>query len=207
MHQAHDRQARFKPAPEGALGDVGRGSAHGFASLEWRRARADGRANASEDQPIFTLVSLRKAYSGTGEIGRRRPLTDAAGGVVDRAVARALPAVVLAFVAERHAAEMRADAADDQPLRLLDPLLVGLRILELGERRVHRVVDLLLGAVADEHRAAAPFDRDDLPFGDRRQSRPRSRRARASRRRDSSDRSAAKRRRRRRPRRPPPVAM
>ena len=58
---------------------------------------------------------------------------------------------------------------DDQPLRLLDPLLVGLRVLELAERRIHRVVDFLLGAVADEHRAAAPLDDDDLALGDRRQ--------------------------------------
>ena len=51
MHQAHDRQARFKPPPDGALGDVARSSAHGitslgFAGLEWLRAWTDWRADA-----------------------------------------------------------------------------------------------------------------------------------------------------------------
>ena len=100
----------FKPPPEGALGDVGRGSAHGIASLGWGLARADGAGEGREDQPIFTFVSLRNAYSGTARLSGAGPCADAAGGVVDRAVARALPAVVLSFVAERHAAEMGADA-------------------------------------------------------------------------------------------------
>ena len=48
VHQAHDRQARFKPPPEGALGNVGRASAHGIASLEWGLARADGQAKGAK---------------------------------------------------------------------------------------------------------------------------------------------------------------
>ena len=37
-------------------------------------ARADeGRASAGEDQPIFTRVSLRKAYSGTGRLSGAGP--------------------------------------------------------------------------------------------------------------------------------------
>ena len=34
MNQAHQGQTRFKPAPERALGNIGRGSAHGFGSLK-----------------------------------------------------------------------------------------------------------------------------------------------------------------------------
>src|SRR5690606_31251062 len=64
------------------------------------------------------------------EIERRRPAADAARGVVVRTVARAEPALEVALVTERHAAEMRADADHDQPLVLafLDPCLVRLRI-------------------------------------------------------------------------------
>ena len=59
------------------------------------------------------------------QVQRRRPLADSARGVVDRAVARAEPAAVGAagiagLLTERDAAEMRADADDDQPLGLLD---------------------------------------------------------------------------------------
>ena len=74
MHQAHDRQARFKPPPEGALGDVGRGSAHGFDSLKMGFGR--GCRKRSErlcNQPIFTFVSLRKVYSGTGRLSGAGP--------------------------------------------------------------------------------------------------------------------------------------
>ena len=64
-----------------------------------------------------------------------------------------------------------------------------------------RLLDLFLGAVADEDRLAAPEHLDDLAFGDRRRGRPRSgRRRRSSKRPGSSARSAAPRPRPRRPR-------
>ena len=66
-----------------------------------------------------------------------------------------------------------------------------------------RLLDLFLGAVADEDRLAAPEHLDDLTFGDRASDRPRSaRRRRSSRHPDSSARSAAPAPLRRRPRRP-----
>ena len=93
----------------------------------------------------------------------------------------------------------------DQPLVLarLDALLVGLRIGQACEFDLARLVDLFLGAVADEDRLAAPEHLDDLPLGDRARDRPRpERRRRSSTRPGSSARSAAPapRRRRRRPR-------
>src|SRR5664280_325689 len=98
-----------------------------MALLLWNgvwRGRTEGR-NARRSADLHPCVAEERVF-GHGQVRRRRALTDAARGVVDRAVARALPALVLPFVAERHAAEMGADAADDQPFRLLDPLLVGL---------------------------------------------------------------------------------
>src|SRR5882724_4703348 len=67
------------------------------------------------------------------QIERRRTFADAARRVVLRAVARTIPAAELAarigrLLAQRHAAEMRADADQDQPLRLLDAGGVGLRV-------------------------------------------------------------------------------
>src|SRR5216684_1963613 len=89
------------------------------------------------------------------QIGRRWPLANATRGVVLRAVARTEEAVVIAFMGDRNAAEMGADADHDEPLvvPLLDPGLVY----------------LLLGAVADVDRLAPLEHLDVLPFGNRRQ--------------------------------------
>src|SRR5215213_8092313 len=76
---------------------------------------------------------------GDGEVERRRTLADAARAVVGAAVAGAEPAVVGALgvarlLPERHAAEVGADAEQHQPLVLLHPGLVRLRVLQLGKR-------------------------------------------------------------------------
>src|SRR5665213_4614478 len=50
------------------------------------------------------------------QIERRRPLTDAAGRIVLRAVAGAEPAVIIALMRQRNASEMRTDTNYYQPL-------------------------------------------------------------------------------------------
>src|SRR5688500_15264325 len=62
---------------------------------------------------------------GHQQVGGRRPLPDAARGVVVAAVAGAEPPAEFAarigrLLAERNAAEMRADADQDEPVVLLD---------------------------------------------------------------------------------------
>ena len=106
---------------------------------------------------------------GQVQVLRSWPLPDAARGVVHGAVARAEPAVVGALMRERDAAEVGADADQNEPLVLawLDAVLVGLRIGQAAELDVARLLDLLLGAVADEDRLAAPEHLDDLSLGDR----------------------------------------
>src|SRR5436190_22241843 len=71
----------------------------------------------------------------------------------------------------RDAAKVGANPDHDQPLivAFLDPRLVGLRIGKAGDVDLARLVDLLLGAVADIDRLAAPEQLDVLAFGDRRQ--------------------------------------
>src|SRR5712692_5042916 len=98
------------------------------------------------------------------QVGGRRPAADAPRGVVLRAVARAEPAVVIALVGERDAAEMGADADQHEPLVLavLDARLIGLRIRQRTPVDRARLVDLLLAAMADEDRLAAPEHLDDL---------------------------------------------
>src|SRR5512138_3462474 len=98
------------------------------------------------------------------EIGRRRPLADAAGGIVLRAMAGAEETVVAALMRDRDATEMGADANHDQPLLVawLGALLVGLRIGEILERHLLCFLDLLLGAVHDVDRLAAPENLDVL---------------------------------------------
>src|SRR6185312_8593439 len=81
------------------------------------------------------------------EILRRRALTDAAGGIVLRAVAGAEPAIVLALVRERDTAEMGADADHHQPLLMprLGTLRVGRGIGQAVDVDVLGLVDLFLG--------------------------------------------------------------
>src|SRR4051812_26640975 len=92
------------------------------------------------------------------QVGGSWSLADTARGIVLRAVAGAEETVVIALMGDRDTAEMGADADHDQPLvmALLDPGLVGLRIGQAGYRNLAGFIDLLLGAVADVDRLAAP---------------------------------------------------
>src|ERR1700689_339465 len=105
------------------------------------------------------------------EIQGRRALPDAPRRIVLRAVAGTEPAVIVALMRQRDAAEMGADADHHQPLVVagLDALLVGLRIAQRADVDGARLVHLFLRAVVDEDRLAAPEHLDDLPGGDRRE--------------------------------------
>src|SRR5262245_40173426 len=87
-----------------------------------------------------------------GKVGRRRALTDAARGVVNRAVAGTEEAVVLALMGEWDAAEVRADADQHQPLvmALLDPRGIRLRVRQGLGVDLLGLLDFLLAAMADE---------------------------------------------------------
>lgn len=124
------------------------------------------------------------------EVERGRALSDAAGDVVVRAVARAEPASEITCLADRHATQVRADACcskwlasvtlrpsrkknheskrtqHDKPLRLLDPLAVRLRIPQRLPLCVLGLLDLIRGAVAHEDGLAAPLDDDVFALGD-----------------------------------------
>src|SRR6516162_9081770 len=89
-------------------------------------------------------------------------------------MARAEPAtigspVVACPLTERDAAEMCADADDDQPLRLLDSVRIFLRIAQVGNVDVGRRLDFLRCAVVDEDWFAAPLDGQTLTELDRHQ--------------------------------------
>src|SRR5688572_20958493 len=72
---------------------------------------------------------VREGGGRDQEVFRRRPAADAARRVVGRAVAGAEPAAILALLAERNAAEMRADLHHDQRVLLAwgGTVLVGRR--------------------------------------------------------------------------------
>src|SRR6202047_768522 len=117
--------------------------------------------------PYRELRVARELIRRQGKIVRRWTITDAAGRIVDRAVTRAkVTALVGAVVLERHAAEMGANADEDEPFRLLHPRLVGRRIAQLAQGHGARKFDLFWGAMADENRLAAPFHGCDLAFRD-----------------------------------------
>ena len=108
------------------------------------------------------LGLLRELVRGDLQVKRRGSLPDATAGVVVRTVARAEPSVVLAGVADGDAAQVGADAKDDEPLGLEGPVLVGLLITEGVHGDGGFGGDLVGGAVTDEDGLAAPLDGDGL---------------------------------------------
>src|SRR4051794_35718902 len=103
-----------------------------------------------------------------GQIRRRRTPPDASGGIVLRTMAGAEEAVVVALMGDRNAPQMGADADDNEPffVTFLDAGFVALRIGKARDRDRTGLVDLLLAAVADVNRLAAPEHLDVLPLGD-----------------------------------------
>ena len=84
------------------------------------------------------------------EVLRRGAFANAAGGVVNRTMAGAEPAAEFTLrigrlAAERNAAQVGADAADDEELGLLDPIFVLLGIAQLAHVRLARFVEQFLG--------------------------------------------------------------
>src|SRR5437588_3901086 len=120
-----------------------------------RRARSPGYDPSSANLDFAIGNELIGRHR---QVGRSWSLANATGGVVLRAVAGAEKAVVIALMGDRNAAEMGADADHDEPLvvALLDPGLVGLRIGKARDLNAAGFLDLLLGAVADIDRLAAP---------------------------------------------------
>src|ERR1700731_3520398 len=88
----------------------------------------------------------------------RRSLPYAAGRIVNGAMARAEISVIWPLVRERDAAQMSTDGDQDLPLFMprLDPRRIGLGIRQLRPVNVLCILDLLLAAVIDEDRLAAP---------------------------------------------------
>jgi len=85
---------------------------------------------------------------------------DTSGSVVVGSVARAEPALPIARIRDRYAAQMRADADQNQPLRLFHSHCIGLWIFHkniiIGPGRFN----LTLGSISYKHGLAAPFDSD-----------------------------------------------
>src|ERR1700730_7139177 len=107
--------------------------------------------------PYRDLRVARELIRRQGKIVRRRTITDAAGRIVDRTVTGAkVTALIGAVVLERHAAEMGANANEDEPFWLLHPRLIGCRIGQLAQRHGARGFNLFRGAMADENRLCPP---------------------------------------------------
>ena len=68
------------------------------------------------------------------------------------------PSSVIARLADRHATQVGAHAKHDQPLRFLDPIVVGLGIAQALPVDLARLLDLVLRAMADEDGLTAPLD-------------------------------------------------
>ena len=67
----------------------------------------------------------------------------------------------LILAAERNTTQMRADADNHQPFRLLDPLGIGFRIGKGRDVDAFGLLDFLLRPVTNKDRLAAPLDRHD----------------------------------------------
>lgn len=93
-------------------------------------------------------------------------LADATAGVVMWSVARAVVAAVVSRIGDRHAAQVSADANDDEPLRVLHAVVVVLCIAKAWHGNGLLNGDLLSCAVTDEERLAAPLEGHWLSFWD-----------------------------------------
>lgn len=134
------------------------------------------------------LAVLGELVLGDLEVEGRGAFPDAAGDVVVGAVAGAEPTAEVAGLADGDTTQMGADTCEevcqwmspcpegsppspvsrgltqhDEPLGLLDTLLVGLGVAQGGDVDLVGLIDLGLGAVADEDGLASPLD-DDLDF-------------------------------------------
>jgi hypothetical protein len=78
-----------------------------------------------------------------------------------RTVAGAEPSTEVTRLTDGHTTQVRADTDHDQPLGLLDTVLVLLRVTQGLDFDVLGFLDLFGGTVADEDGLATPLD-DDL---------------------------------------------
>lgn len=105
-------------------------------------------------------VGPEELVVGHWEVAGCGSAADAPGGVVVRAVARAVVAAEVAEVWQRDAAEMRANADDHQPARVLHAVRVVRRVLESAHRRALLCRDFSRRAVPHEQWLSAPFHCD-----------------------------------------------
>lgn len=106
----------------------------------------------------------REIISRHLQIQRRGPLPRPPTDIVMTPMARAEPAPEITRLANRHTAQVCADAHHDEPLGFLDAVFVGLGVAEGFDLDGAGVFDFGFGAVADEDGFAAPLD-DDLRGG------------------------------------------
>jgi len=114
---------------------------------------------STDDEAVITWETVQRNL----QVKRCRSLPCATGDIVVRTVARAEPASKVTSLANRHTTQMRAHTDHDQPLRLLDTVLIWLWVTERLPLGFPCFVDFRFGAVADEDGLAAPFD-DDLEY-------------------------------------------
>src|SRR5256885_897697 len=152
MDHPADRQTRLEPFQKCVMRLVRRGPAHSLQSWTMIVGSADADLGVGDE-----LIWRHR------KVGRRRPLPDAAGGVGLRAMARAEPAVVVALMGKRDAAEVGADADNDEPLivALFYTRRVRLRIGQGLRIDLLRFVHFFLAAMADEDRLGTPEYLDD----------------------------------------------
>lgn len=81
-----------------------------------------------------------------------------------RTMARAEIAVEVSRIRQRNATQMSANAEENEPFRLFNSLVVGLRITQSGQVDRLLFLDFGLSAMADKQRLASPLDRQVLAF-------------------------------------------
>src|ERR1700751_3486207 len=110
------------------------------------KSRISNRGSAYLDFAVGNeLIGRHRQVGGCGS------LANTTGGVVLRTVAGAEEAVVIGLMRDRDTTEVGADADHDQPLivPILDAGLIGGGILQVGQRNLLGLVDLVLGPVLD----------------------------------------------------------
>lgn len=128
-------------------------SSSSFTSLLFRL-----HAHLTDDQGVV----IREVVRWDLQIQRRRALSDTARDVVVGTVTWAEPAAEITCLADGHTTQVGADTQHDEPLRLLDAVLIGLRVAQLLPVDLLGLGNLVGGSVADEDGLPTPLDDDIL---------------------------------------------
>lgn len=103
------------------------------------------------------LILFQKGISRHLQIKWGRPLPDPSGNIIMTSMARTKPPSEITSIGQRNAAQMSTNANDHEPLGILDPDSIFLRIPKGVQINTVGQLDILFGSPTYEDGLATPF--------------------------------------------------